>query len=233
MLIVTIVLTSTYGWAVERLAYRPLRGSTRLAPLISAIGVSILLQNFVLTFQGPRSKPLHSVITGDFVLMQGDQLAVRIGYTQIVIFVITIALMIIFTWIIMRTSFGRNQRACEQDKRMAALLGVDVDRVTSLTFVIGAALAAVGGLLVTLHYGIIDFYIGFITGLKAFTSAVLGGVGSLPGAMLGGILIGMIEALWSAYFPIEYKDLSAFAVLIMLLIFRPTGLLGKPEIEKL
>ena len=232
MLIVTVVLTSTYGWAIERIAYRPLRRSTRLAPLISAIGVAILLQNFVLIFQSPRNKPMHSVITGDLIIFQSERLAVRIGYTQIVIFVVTIALLIAFTLMALRTNFGRMQRACEQDMRMAALLGIDVDHVTSMTFVIGAALAAVGGLLVTLHYGIIDFYIGFLAGLKAFTAAVLGGIGSLPGAMLGGILLGLIEALWSAYFSIEYKDISAFAILIMVLIFRPSGLLGKPEIER-
>ncbi len=164
--------------------------------------------------------------------MQSDRLSVRIGYTQIVIFVVTIALMIAFALIVARTRFGRKQRACEQDKRMAALLGVDVDRVTSMTFLIGAALAAIGGFLVTLYYGIIDFYIGFLAGLKAFTSAVLGGIGSLPGAMLGGVLLGLIEAIWSAYFPIEYKDISAFAILIMVLIFRPSGLLAKEELEK-
>jgi branched-chain amino acid transport system permease protein len=127
---------------------------------------------------------------------------------------------------------GRAQRACEQDQRMAALLGVNVDRTISLTFVIGAALAAVAGLMVTLYYGVVDFYIGFLAGIKAFTAAVLGGIGSLPGAMLGGILIGLIEAFWSGYFSLEYKDVAAFSVLVLVLIFRPTGLLGKPEIEK-
>ena len=137
-----------------------------------------------------------------------------------------------FTWIITRTPLGRAQRATEQDMTMAALLGVNVDRIISTTFVMGAALAAVAGLMVTLYYGVIDFYIGFLAGMKAFTAAVLGGIGSLPGAMLGGLLIGLIEAFWSGYFSIEYKDVAAFSILVLVLIFRPTGLLGRPEIEK-
>src|SRR5206468_9240850 len=134
--------------------------------------------------------------------------------------------------LIAATALGRSQRACEQDMQMAALLGVDVDRVISLTFVMGAALAAVAGLMVTLYYGVVDFFIGFLAGVKAFTAAVLGGIGSLPGAMLGGILIGLIEAFWSGYFSVEYKDVAAFAILVLVLIFRPSGLLGRPEVEK-
>ena len=130
------------------------------------------------------------------------------------------------------TSIGRAQRACEQDRKMAALVGVDVDRTISLTFVFGAALAAVAGMMFLLYYGVIDFYIGFIAGIKAFTAAVLGGIGSLPGAMLGGLLIGLIETLWSTYFSVEYKDVAAFSILIVVLIFLPTGLLGRPEVEK-
>jgi branched-chain amino acid transport system permease protein len=115
---------------------------------------------------------------------------------------------------------------------MAALLGVNVDRTISLTFVMGAVLAAVAGVMVTLYYGVIDFFIGFLAGLKAFTAAVLGGIGSVPGAMLGGLLIGLIEAMWAAYFSAEYKDVAAFSILVIVLIFRPTGLLGRPEVEK-
>ncbi len=115
---------------------------------------------------------------------------------------------------------------------MAALTGVNVDRTISLTFVIGAALAAVAGMLFLLYYGVIDFFIGFLVGIKAFTAAVLGGIGSLPGAMLGGLLIGLIETFWSGYFTVEYKDVAAFSILVLVLIFRPTGLLGRPEVEK-
>jgi branched-chain amino acid transport system permease protein len=232
VLLVAVLLTATWGWTIERVAYRPLRQSTRLAPLISAIGMSIFLSNMVQLLQGARGKPLHTQISGGFILMERENFAVGISYMQIMIMLITIALMTGFTLMITRTSLGRAQRACEQDKKMAALLGVNIDRTISLTFVIGASLAAVAGLMVTLYYGIIDFYIGFVAGIKAFTAAVLGGIGSLPGAMLGGLLIGLIEAFWSAYFSVEYKDVAAFGVLVMVLIFRPSGLLGRPEIEK-
>ncbi len=232
VLLAAVLLTATYGWTIERVAYRPLRGSTRLAPLISAIGMSIFLQNAVQLLQGARGKPFHSQIKGGFTLMEREGFAVGLSYMQIVIWAVTIALMIGFTLMITRTALGRAQRACEQDMKMASLLGVNIDRTISITFVIGAALAAVAGLMVTMYYGIIDFYIGFVAGIKAFTAAVLGGIGSLPGAMLGGLLIGLIEAFWSAYFSVEYKDVAAFGVLVMVLIFRPSGLLGKPEIEK-
>jgi len=145
---------------------------------------------------------------------------------------VTAALLAVFWYMVSRTSLGRAQRACEQDQKMAALLGVDVDRTISMTFVIGAALAAVAGMMYLLYYGLVDFYMGFVVGIKAFTAAVLGGIGSLPGAMLGGLAIGLIETLWSAYFSVEYKDVAAFSILIVVLIFMPTGLLGRPEVEK-
>ena len=233
MLILSVVLTATYGWAVERIAYRPLRGSFRLAPLISAIGMSIFLQNYVQLAQGARNKPLQPMIKGGFQLSaEGAGFHLQLGYLQIFIVLMTIALMVIFTLIITRTALGRAQRACEQDQKMAALLGVNVDRTISITFVIGASLAAVAGLMVSLYYGVVDFFIGFLAGIKAFTAAVLGGIGSLPGAMLGGLLIGLIEVFWSAYFTVEYKDVAAFSILAIVLIFLPSGLLGKPEVEK-
>ncbi len=232
VLVIAMVLTSVYGWTVERLAYRPLRGSFRLAPLISAIGMSIFLQNYVQLIQGARVKPLQPVIRGGVNMMEDSGYSVSLSFMQMLIIAITIALMIAFSLLIARTALGRAQRACEQDRVMAGLVGINVDRTISLTFVMGAALAAVAGLMFMLYYGVIDFYIGFLAGIKAFTAAVLGGIGSLPGAMLGGLLIGLIEVFWSAYFSIEYKDVAAFAVLILVLIFRPTGLLGKPEIEK-
>ncbi|MCG8383071.1 MAG: branched-chain amino acid ABC transporter permease LivH [Gammaproteobacteria bacterium] len=232
VLIVTMILTSVYGWAVERLAYRPLRKSFRLAPLISAIGMSIFLQNYVQLLQGARVKPIQPIVEGGITLIQSDTFVVTISYLQIIIVLATFLLMSIFAYIISSTSLGRSQRACEQDQLMASLLGINVDRTISLTFVMGAALASVASVLFVLYYGVIDFYIGFHAGIKAFTAAVLGGIGSLPGAMLGGLLIGLIETFWSAYFSIEYKDVAAFSILVLVLIFRPTGLLGKPEIEK-
>ncbi len=232
VLLIAMALTSLYGWAVERVAYRPLRRSFRLAPLISAIGMSIVLQNFVQIAQGARVKPLPPLIGGGYTLIESDTFAVRLSNVQILVVLTTVALMALFSWIIARTRLGRDMRACEQDLKMASLVGVDVDRTIALTFVIGAALAAVAGIMNLLYYGVIDFYIGFVAGVKAFTAAVLGGIGSLPGAMLGGLLIGLIETFWSAYFTIEYKDVAAFSILVIVLIFLPTGILGRPEIEK-
>jgi branched-chain amino acid transport system permease protein len=236
VLIIAMLFTAAWGWTVERLAYRPLRGSFRLAPLITAIGMSIVLQNFVQVSQGARVKPLQPVIQGGVTLWEGmtenGLMVVQLSYMQIIIIVTTLVLMTLFTLIISRTSLGRAQRACEQDRKMAALLGVNVDRTISLTFVMGAALAAVAGFMFLLLYGVIDFYIGFLAGVKAFTAAVLGGIGSLPGAMLGGLLIGLIEVFWSGYFTVEYKDVAAFSILAIVLIFLPSGLLGKPEVEK-
>ena len=231
VLLIAMACTSAYGWTVERLAYRPLRGSFRLAPLISAIGMSIFLQNYVQLLQGANVKPLPPVITGGFILETGG-FPIRIGYIQITILLLTVILMVAFSYLIGRTALGRAQRACQQDLVMAGLCGVNVDRTISLTFVMGAALAAVAGIMATLYYGVIDFFIGFLAGIKAFTAAVLGGIGSIPGAMLGGLLLGMVEAFWSGYFSIEYKDVAAFSLLVLVLIFLPTGLLGKPEIEK-
>ena len=234
MLIVSMLLTGLWNWVIERIAYRPLRGSFRLAPLITAIGMSIVLQNFVQIVQGARVKPLQPLVSGGYSLSDGanDGFAVQISNIQILILIITVVLMVVFTWIINKTSLGRSLRACEQDSKMAALLGINVDRTISLTFVTGAALAAVAGFMFLLYYGVIDFYIGFLAGVKAFTAAVLGGIGSLPGAMLGGLLIGLIETFWSGYFSVEYKDVAAFLILAIVLIFRPSGLLGKPEVEK-
>ena len=164
--------------------------------------------------------------------MHDHRFAVQMSYIQCFIMLLTVVLIAVFTLLIARTKLGRAQRACEQDRTMAALLGVDVDRTISLTFVIGAALAAVAGMMVTMYYGVVDFYMGFLAGMKAFTAAVLGGIGSLPGAMLGGILIGLIESFWAGYVNAQYKDVAVFAILMLVLIVRPNGLFGRPEIEK-
>jgi branched-chain amino acid transport system permease protein len=232
VLLIAMALTALYGWTVERIAYRPLRGSFRLAPLISAIGMSIILQNYAQISQGARVKPLPPLVTGSHTLMSSDGFDVDVSNIQIVVVFTTLVLMLGFSWLVAKTRLGRDMRACEQDLKMASLLGVNIDRTISLTFVIGAALAAVAGIMYLLYYGVIDFYIGFVAGVKAFTAAVLGGIGSLPGAMLGGLLIGLIETFWSAYFSIEYKDVAAFSILIVVLIFLPTGILGRPEVEK-
>jgi branched-chain amino acid transport system permease protein len=232
VLICGMVLTSLWNWTIERLAYRPLRGSFRLAPLISAIGMSIFLSNFVQVVQGPRNKPVPPMFNEVVHLTPGGAYDVTLQYKQIVIMLVTIILLVAFWYLVQHTALGRAQRACEQDRKMASLLGIDVDRTISITFVIGAALAAVAGVLYMMYYGVVNFADGFLPGVKAFTAAVLGGVGSLPGAVLGGLLIGLIEVMWSSYFSTDYKDVAAFSILAITLIFMPSGILGRPEIEK-
>src|SRR6516165_7437141 len=232
VLLTTMFFTSIYGWAVERIAYRPLRGLFRLAPLISAIGMSIFLSNFVQVAQGPRVKSIPPFFNEVIVLMSGNGYDVAISYKQIVVWIVTAALLLVFWFVVTKTALGRAQRACEQDQKMAALLGVDVDRTVSITFVIAAALAAVAGTMYLMYYGVVSFADGFVPGVKAFTAAVLGGIGSLPGAVLGGLLIGLIETMWSAYFSTDYKDVAAFSVLAITMIFLPQGILGRPDVEK-
>ncbi len=231
VLVAAMACTALWNWAIERVAYRPLRGSFRLAPLISAIGMSIFLSNFVQVVQGPRNKPVPPMFT-DLIRLTDGPLSVTLSYKQILIMAVTAVLLLAFWFVVQKTALGRAQRACEQDRKMAALLGVDVDRTISLTFVIGAALAAVAGTLYMLYYGVVNFSDGFTPGVKAFTAAVLGGIGSLPGAVIGGLLIGLIETFWAAYFSSDYKDVAAFSVLAITLIFMPQGLLGRPEVEK-
>jgi branched-chain amino acid transport system permease protein len=232
VLVVAMVFTSLVNWVIERVAYRPLRGSFRLAPLISAIGMSILLSNFVQVAQGPRNKSVPPLVPGEFVLMDTDGYQVTLSYKQTIVWAVTAVLLLAFWYVVAKTSLGRAQRACEQDQKMAALLGIDVDRTISITFIMGAALAAVAGTMYLMYYGVVNFNDGFVPGVKAFTAAVLGGIGSLPGAVIGGLLIGLIETMWSAYFSIDYKDVAAFSILAITLIFLPQGLLGRPEVEK-
>jgi branched-chain amino acid transport system permease protein len=232
VLILAMAVTSLWNWVIERIAYRPLRGSFRLAPLFSAIGMSIFLLNFVQVVQGPRNKPVPPMLNDVIKLGSSEDFQITLSYKQILIMVVTAVLLIAFWYLVQRTRLGRAQRACEQDRKMAALLGINVDTTISLTFVMGAALAAVAGVMYMVHYGVVNFADGFVPGVKAFTAAVLGGIGSLPGAVLGGLLIGLIETLWSAYFSIDYKDVAAYTILAIALIFLPSGILGKPEVEK-
>jgi branched-chain amino acid transport system permease protein len=231
-LAVSILVTSAYGWTVERLAYRPLRGSPRLVPLISAIGMSIFLQNYVMIGQGARDVSMRPLITGGWRFGMEGGFQVYLSYMQVIIAVVTVIFMTLLSLFISRSRLGRACRACSQDREMANLLGIDTDRVIAMTFVLGAALAAVAGVLVGLYYGLINPFMGFVAGIKAFTAAVLGGIGSIPGAMLGGIVLGLTESFTSAYLSTEYKDVVAFSILVLVLLFRPTGLLGQPDVEK-
>ncbi|RSW86864.1 branched-chain amino acid ABC transporter permease LivH [Klebsiella aerogenes] len=230
-LVFTIIVTGVYGWAIERIAYRPLRNSTRLAPLISAIGMSLILQNYVQLSQGPNQQGIPTLMHGVLRLTVGDGV-VQITWTKIFILLAAFVGMVVLSWIINHTQLGRVCRATQQDRRMAAILGINTDRVISLVFMIGAAMAGLAGVLVTMNYGTFDFYIGFIIGIKAFTAAVLGGIGSLPGAMLGGLLLGVAEAQFAGLVNSDYKDVFSFALLVAILIFRPQGLLGRPVVAK-
>jgi branched-chain amino acid transport system permease protein len=230
--VVAMALTSLVNWTIERVAYRPLRGSFRLAPLISAIGMSIFLSNFVQVAQGARSKSIPPLFDDVIVVMSRNGYDVTVSYKQIMVWVVTALLLGAFWYLVTRTALGRAQRACEQDQKMAALVGINVDRTISVTFVIAAALAAVAGTLYLMFYGVVKFDDGFIPGVKAFTAAVLGGIGSLPGAVLGGLLIGVIETLWANYVSFDYKDVASFSILAIVMIFLPQGILGRPDVEK-
>ncbi|ETS32184.1 branched-chain amino acid ABC transporter permease LivH [Photorhabdus temperata] len=228
----SIVIASAYGWSIERVAYKPVRHSKRLIALISAIGMSIFLQNYVSLSQGSRDLALPGLISGQWVLSESDGFSASITAMQLIIWVVTFLAMLVLTMFIRYSRMGRACRACAEDLKMAGLLGINTDKVISLTFVIGAAMAAVAGVLLGQFYGVINPYIGFMAGMKAFTAAVLGGIGSIPGAMIGGLILGVSEALTSAYLSTEYKDAVSFALLIVVLLFMPTGILGRPEVEK-
>jgi branched-chain amino acid transport system permease protein len=233
VLVGTIFVTAIYGWSIERVAYRPLRGSTRLAPLISAIGISLVLQNYVRIGQGAKSQGVPPLIEGSFRFhLDNPDNFIQISMIQCLIILASIIGMGGLHYLMQKTALGRACRATQQDRTMARLLGVDTDRVISIVFVLGSAMAAIAGVLVTLNYGSFDFHIGFVTGIKAFTAAVLGGIGSLPGAMLGGLILGLSESFFSGFINTDYKDVFAFSILVLVLIFKPSGLLGVAEVEK-
>ena len=217
---------------LERVAYRPLRHSPRLAPLITAIGMSIFLQNYILLGQGSRDVPVPGIIDGAWFLQVTPQLNIAFSYSRITIILVAIICMAALTLFMARANLGRACRACSQDIRMAALLGIDANMVIAFTFVLGATLASTGGILIGVTIGKINPFIGFIAGIKAFTAAVLGGIGSIPGAMLGGVILGLAETFAAAFMPSEYKDIVAFSLLALVLLFRPVGILGVSQQEK-
>ncbi len=224
-----IVYAAAYGYTIERVAYRPLRNAPRLSPLISAIGMSIFLQNYVLLAQTSDFLPFPSLIP-EFAFI--EPYAHIIGSSEVVILLVTAVAMVLLTLIIKYTRVGRAMRATAQDKEMAMLVGVDVNRIISTTFVIGSGLAALGGILIASHIGQINFSIGFVAGIKAFTAAVLGGIGSIPGAVLGGFVLGCTESFATGYVSSDYEDVFAFSLLVLILIFRPAGILGRSSTEK-
>ena len=227
--VIAILYSSAYGFTVEKIAYKPLRQAPRLSPLISAIGMSIFLQNYVLLAQTSDFLPFPSLIP-ELEFM--EPIAHIISSAEVVIILTTAIVMILLTLLIKYTRIGKAMRATAQDRSMAMLVGVNVNRVISTTFVIGSALAAVGGILIASHIGMINFYIGFIAGIKAFTAAVLGGIGSIPGAVLGGMVLGWTESFATGYVSSDYEDVFAFALLVIILIFRPAGILGRSTTQK-
>ncbi len=224
-----IIWSASYGYTIEKVAYKPLRHAPRLSPLISAIGMSIFLQNYVLLAQTSDFLPFPELIP-DFPFM--EPVAHIVGSTDLVILMTTTIVMILLTLLIKYTKIGKAMRATAQDRTMAMLVGINVNRIISVTFIIGSSLAAIGGLLIASHIGQINFYIGFIAGIKAFTAAVLGGIGSIPGAVLGSVVLGLTESFATGYVSSDYEDVFAFSLLVLILIFRPSGLLGKVDTQK-
>ncbi len=227
--LVAVIYSAAYGFTIEKIAYKPLRHAPRLSPLISAIGMSIFLQNYVLLAQTSDFLPFPALIP-EFDFM--EPYAHVFGSTELVILLTTAVVMMILTVVIKFTRIGMAMRATAQDKTMAVLVGINVNRVISTTFVIGSALAAIGGVLIASHIGQINFYIGFLVGIKAFTAAVLGGIGSIPGAVLGGFVLGWTESFATGYVSSDYEDVFAFALLVIILIFKPSGILGKASSQK-
>jgi branched-chain amino acid transport system permease protein len=226
--LLSTVFCSCYGFTIEKIAYKPLRNAPRLSPLISAIGVSIFLQNYVMLTQGATDKVFpHLFGAAGFQFM-----SVRMTYLQLFIVFTSILLMVALRIFVRKTKTGKAMRAVAQDKTMASLVGINIDTIISITFIVGSGLAAVAGLMVAMYYGLVNYSIGYIAGIKAFTAAVLGGIGSIRGAMFGGILLGLVESLGGSYISSEYKDAYAFVILIMILLVKPGGIFGKAELEK-
>lgn len=224
-----VVWSSSYGYTIEKIAYKPLRHAPRLSPLISAIGMSIFLQNYVLLAQTSDFLPFPTLIP-DWEFM--EPIAHIVGTTDLAILVTTVVVMVLLTVVIKFTKIGKAMRATAQDRMMATLVGINVNNIISATFIVGSALAAIGGLLIASHIGQINFYIGFIAGIKAFTAAVLGGIGSIPGAVLGSFVLGLTESFATGYVSSDYEDVFAFSLLVLILIFKPSGLLGKATNQK-
>ena len=226
---VAIIYSAAYGFTVEKIAYKPLRQASRLSPLIIAIGMSIFLQNYVMLAQTSDFLPFPSLLP-ELPFLEG--LGFSIGSTELIILMTTAVSMVLLTLLIKFTKMGKAMRATAQDRKMAMLVGVDVNRTISYTFIIGSVLAAIGGVLIASHIGRINFYIGFIAGIKAFTAAVLGGIGSIPGAVLGALVLGWTESFATGYVSSDYEDVFAFLLLVIILIVRPSGLLGRSTVQK-
>ena len=225
-----MIIAGALGWLTQRFAYRPMLGAPRLSLLITAIGVSLVIYNTVMGIT--NSQPLF--FTSGLDNSAGIQLgSITITYIQMVLLSVAAIIMLSLTFFIGRTMLGKAMRAIALDQDTCKLMGININRVIGLTFVIGSALAAVAGGMACLYYGNVQYNMGFTIGIKAFTSAVIGGIGSIPGAMLGGLLLGLLEAIGTQFLGSSWKDVFAFGLLILILILRPNGLLGKSEIERM
>lgn len=220
--------TAILGLMIERFAYRPLRAAPRLAPLITAIGVSFLLQNAVMLIFGPTDKPFPNLIPVEKFSIG----AITLTNLQILIAVVSLVLMIGLQLFIKLTRTGKAMRALADDREAASLVGIDTNRIIAIAFIIGSALAGAGGVMFGMYYHTINFHDGYLAGLKAFTAAVFGGIGNIPGAMIGGLLLGILEGIGAGYLSSEWKNVFAFLILILILLFRPTGLLGSRVVKK-
>jgi branched-chain amino acid transport system permease protein len=232
MIIAAMAVSGMLGVLVERFAYRPLRQAPRINLLLSALGVSIFLQNLVLNFQGAKPRFFHVT-----ALVPKNIRVIEVGnvvfsFMRILVIAVSFLLMAVLTYMIKKTKTGKAMRATAQDVEAASFMGIDTDRIIVYVFLIGSALGGAAGTLVGLLFTQVDYYVGFQAGLKGFTAAVLGGIGNISGAMLGGIILGLTEALATTFFPSEYKDVVAFTILIIVLIFRPWGLMGERIPEK-
>jgi len=226
---VVMPVMALWGWTIDRVAYRPLRGQGRLTPLLSGIGLAILLENGLRVVQGPNDKFQDPIFTGRHQVFEQAGFPVLIGDTQLMVLGLALVVGAVFAWIIQSSRIGRAYRACADDLFMASMLGININRVVGLTSAAGAGLAALAGLIVSVYYGEADAAMGFVFGFKALTAALLGGFGSLPGAVIGGFVIGMLETFWTAYFGYGYRDVAVFAILCMVLVYRPQGIFGVPE----
>ena len=224
-----IAYSCAYGFTVEKIAYKPLRNAPRLSALISAIGMSLFLQNYVMLAQTPEYLPFPELIP-QFEFW--EPWAHIITAPEMMIIVTTVIVTALLGMLIKFTRMGKAMRASSQDKIMSALVGINVNKVISTTFIVGSATAAIGGVLIASHVGQINFFIGFLAGIKAFVAAVLGGIGSIPGAVLGSLVLGWTESFFTGYFWSEYEDVCAFTFLVLILIFRPSGILGRKETKK-
>ncbi len=225
-----VVWTAAYGFTMEKIAYKPLRGAPRLSPLISAIGMSTFLQNYVLLAQTPDFVPFPDLLPNiDPILEKIDYI---VGPSSFFILVVSFTTMLALMLWIRFTRMGKAMRATAQNRTMAMLLGINSDHIISVTFIVGSALAALGGVLIASHMTQINYGIGFLAGMKAFTAAVLGGIGSVPGAVVGGLVLGLAESFTTGYVAGNYEDVLAFCLLIVILIFRPDGILGKRQVQK-